>query len=440
MKKTVNQQESAKRYDLLRYALEGEQMMQSPKSNNTHDTNKAKQLEQQLVSAPEEMTQAEIAGIKASLADMLDDSEKDRKLQLYKEAADVREYHDNCIAGIFRILLTEKNPTVPDEIYDVLDQTEKEIADRCNALFGKAKKPEGFISRLFNGTKNTKASDLYENVMMILDYAGKKPETVSSVLLSLKDRIVRELNIENSVRLIRRIQTSGLPEDVMNQIIEEYLLGSDAKLRKLRNQYEGQEADDLLEFYEKAVAVLHAIGDERSGAIAGNIAVVYRQRKEKEKMYKYHLLSKTIYEEAGKTYDSLIESVNLATAYSEFGETEKAIAELRSCLSAATENKEDRIAASAAGNLAAILMKHGGNSQEIRTCFEIEESYFEKMHEYRDLAVSLYNQILWNMQRTDPDMVNASIKFRQFKKIVQEHHLQEFYKPMQETELLLLFS
>lgn len=416
---------------------EGEQMVQSPELNSKYDAGRTAEIEQQILNAPD---QSEKARLQAALADQLDDSQKSRKLQLYTEAANIPEFHNSCMARIFSILLKEEKFSIPDNVYTILDLAETEIADCCKKLSEGGAKKTGFISILFKGTKGTKTSDLYKNVMIITEHADQKPEIVSVILTSLAARIVRELNQENAVNLVLKIKTKTLPESVLNHILEAYLNNSDRKLLALRKQPEGQEADDLLAFYEKAAAVLHAAGDERAAALAGNIAVVYRHRKDEEKTYRYHLLSKTIFEEAGKTYDSLIESVNLATAYSEFRKTEQAIAVLRSCLSAALEKKEDRIAASAAGNLAAILTKHGGSVQEIRTCFEIEEKYYKNENAYRDLAISLYNQVLWNIQKTDPDMVSAAVKFKQFKKTVQAHHLQDFYSSMKEMEAFLLLS
>ena len=409
-------------------------MVQSPELNSKYDAGRTAEIEQQILNAPD---QSEKARLQAALADQLDDSQKSRKLQLYTEAANIPELHNSCMARIFSILLKEAKFSIPDNVYTILDLAETEIADCCKALSEEGAKKTGFISRLFKGPK---ASGLYENVTKLTEYADQKPEIVSVILTSLAARIVRELNQENAVNLVLKIKTKTLPESVLNHILEAYLNNSDRKLLALRKQPEGQEADDLLAFYEKAAAVLHAAGDERAAALAGNIAVVYRHRKDEEKTYRYHLLSKTIFEEAGKTYDSLIESVNLATAYSEFRKTEQAIAVLRSCLSAALEKKEDRIAASAAGNLAAILTKHGGSVQEIRTCFEIEEKYYKNENAYRDLAISLYNQVIWNIQKTDPDMVSAAVKFKQFKKTVQAHHLQDFYSSMKEMEAFLLLS
>ncbi len=253
----------------------------------------------------------------------------------------------------------------------------------------------------------------------------------------MKDKIIKNFSETELIDLFRKMKDAGFPENVTEEMADVFVEQFMDDINYLKTDYFGKTAEEKLAFYEKAAAVMKSIGDKRAADVAGNLAVIWRRRKDPEKTYYYHHISQQLYKEAGNIYDSLIECMNLASAYHQFNENSKAIELLRTGLAEAGNKKLDPISASIAGNLASILVNTGGDEQEILSCFQIEEDYFTKKNEYRDLAISLYNQIGWSPKKKDPDYESAVRKFVQLKILVAEHHMSDFYDAVQNIEAYL---
>jgi len=150
-----------------------------------------------------------------------------------------------------------------------------------------------------------------------------------------------------------------------------------------------------------------------------------------------HDISARLYEAANKIQDSLIEMTNLSQAIKAFGDNEAALDKLRQIRQKAYEAKEEQIHASVCGNIASLLnITQGINAiDEIEDMFKIEEQFFRKHSEYRELVISLINQTVFYIK---VDINTAKLKFTEAASIAQEHRLREFDNPLRQLLLQLL--
>ena len=205
----------------------------------------------------------------------------------------------------------------------------------------------------------------------------------------------------------------------------------------LMNDYLSPEAEKTLAYYEKAVVILDSFDPANAAAIAGNIALIFRRRKDKEKALRYHSLSIEAFRRAKNVKDTLIEMMNMATAYKEFGEIPKAIELLREGVAEAEKESNAQYRGMIAGNLASLLSTNGtdDDAEEIMRCFAIEEEYCRRAGYYRDIAISLMNQIIYLYKRTELSVWKP--KLDEFGKIVRENNLKEFEHNLAQLEWIV---
>lgn len=210
---------------------------------------------------------------------------------------------------------------------------------------------------------------------------------------------------------------------------------------KLRLEYIGDKADCLVQKMWNLILLLQLEEDEEAATVSGNLALIYRRRKEKELTFFYHKKSIDLYQKAGKQHDCLIETLNLATAYRDFGAFPKAIALLREALRDAQESKDQIMCGVIAGNLAALLSQHNDyavSDEEVLQLFETEERILNDGKEYRSLVISLNNQIIHLLQLPTPDYKLIEEKLVKAKSYVDEYQLKEFEKQINKLENLLI--
>ena len=185
-------------------------------------------------------------------------------------------------------------------------------------------------------------------------------------------------------------------------------------------------ATEKLRFYEKCVAYMQHYGHMNAAALAGNIALIFRRRKDKEKTLYYHQLSAKAFQEAKKPEDALIEMMNLATAYREFDDIEGAIKLLREALALAGEWKQQKMEALIAGNLASVLVQSNtsANKEEILGYFALEEAYFRATAHDRDLVISLVNQMIYLQDKAPVSEWQG--KLEEAMALVNKHHFDDF--------------
>jgi tetratricopeptide (TPR) repeat protein len=172
-------------------------------------------------------------------------------------------------------------------------------------------------------------------------------------------------------------------------------------------------------------------GHRDVAALAGNLALIFRRMKNKNKTFEMHELSVKLFEASNKQHDSLIEMMNYATALYEFGNKKEAVDKLRDARQKANEAGEETIHASVCGNIASFLINsHEENASiEIEEMFKTEEHFFRKHSEYRSLVISLLNQVDY-YKKTNID--TARTKFTEAFTLVRDHRLQEFYNDLRQ--------
>ena len=196
----------------------------------------------------------------------------------------------------------------------------------------------------------------------------------------------------------------------------------------LRRNYMDSRAERLLAAYEKRISLLDALELSDAGAIAGNLALIYRRRRDREETIRHHETAARIYGAHAQTRDMFIEQLNLSTAYREFGEPERAVELLRSVLRDPRLASCGDIQAAVAGNLAAFLSQKADPAvqEEVISCFALEEAYFERTGEARELAISLLNQLRYHLLcgTGSPELLRE--KYRKAEQLAAAHNLNEF--------------
>lgn len=274
----------------------------------------------------------------------------------------------------------------------------------------------------------------YDDLLLkTLPYAKAYSALVLSCWSDLVLSIVQEASAKTILDMLRVL--SDEDRETFEYLLENaFRRDMTENIDALKADYQGPQAVRMLAFYEKAVEVLLAIGSVNTGVLAGNIAIIFRRRKEQEKTLRYHKISMEDYLRQGIPYDALIEKLNLATAYREFGRLDEAITTLREALVEAQKEGIAGMVGSIAGNLAAILRDrgHAEDHDEIVACFALEESYFREQGMARDLAISLLNQSAYGLFRNDAASVMS--KLSEGGRIVRENRFKEFFQALATLE------
>ena len=211
-------------------------------------------------------------------------------------------------------------------------------------------------------------------------------------------------------------------------------------LKSLMEDYSSSIADCLVRKQENLIILLAAAEHPDAAGVAGNIALIFRRRKDKDKTVYYHKKSMDFYKREEKTHDYLIEKMNLATAYKEFQMIPEAMQILREALVEAHDSGEQMMEASIAGNLATLLMKCpelADSEGEILALFAIEESIFLEGQEYREYTISLCNQLIYLIQLPDPNLELIEKKLLMAKVCIIKFRFREFEPTIQAIESVL---
>ncbi len=209
---------------------------------------------------------------------------------------------------------------------------------------------------------------------------------------------------------------------------------------ELRSKYTGPRAERLIRKTENLILMLEAGEFSDAPAVAGNIALIFRRRKDKEKTLRYHKLSMELFQAAGKDHDCLIEMLNLASAYRMFDMLPESVAQLREGLRKAHEVGDTVLEGALAGNLAGLLVEYpelASSEEEILELFRTEERIFFEAHEYRDYAISLHNQLKYLFGRPQPDLALIREKLDAATACAGEHHFTDIMSSLQRMEQLL---
>lgn len=260
----------------------------------------------------------------------------------------------------------------------------------------------------------------------LLRYREKNEYLVVGCLDDLAGYLSKALSEDAILSLFSYI-SEKYRDDLKNRFDSQMSAELTVDLNYLMKNYFGKRADTLIARYEKYTHVLRELGGINAPAIAGNLALIYRRRKESEKAFEYHALSADLFRRAGKMDDCFIEILNGATARKELSSVEDAIELLRDGLREAIEKANRKYQAMIAGNLASALMDtmREEDRAEIESCFAIEERYFREAGYARDLTVSLVNQSIYYLKQ-GVSVSRWAHKVREARKLATEGKLGEF--------------
>lgn len=268
-------------------------------------------------------------------------------------------------------------------------------------------------------------SNIYTLACELLSYINDYSSLVFNCLLDVAEYILKYCSVEEIRNISAQISYSD-EEKFYERISQIMKRDMDKDISEAMNDYFSPIAIKKITFYEKCIELLKEFDITNAGALSGNIALIFRRRKEKEKTIYYHSLSMELYKKAGKQRDQLIEILNIATAHKEFGDPLKAIDILREGLEIANNANEGSVRAAIAGNLASYLIDTDSpdSADEIAYCFEIEENHFRSIGNQRELAISLLNQTIYYYKKSElPKILH---KLEEAGRIVRENGFQEF--------------
>ena len=255
-----------------------------------------------------------------------------------------------------------------------------------------------------------------------------------SCILDTSGFLVRTLSADEMISLVSSV-SENYAKDIVDRFDRSMVADMNVDLNYLTKSYFGSHAEMLIEKYEKYVRVLSEYDALNAPSIAGNIALIFRRRKDKEKAFRYHALSADLFRRAGKMDDCFIEIMNSATAHKELSSNAEAVKILREGLREAIEQANRKFAAMIAGNLASLLVKdmQDDDRAEIESCFAIEERYFRESGSWRDLTISLVNQSIYYVN------IGASAKLLKLKvtearRLADEAKLSEFASILSKLE------
>lgn len=269
-------------------------------------------------------------------------------------------------------------------------------------------------------------SILNEAIGKLLALGSKNEYLAVCCILDMAEFLVETLSEDAIISLVGCI-SDEYKQNVIDEFDDAMGKNTSADFNYLMNNYFGDQADRLIQKYEKYINALIELDGDNTPAFAGNLALIFRRRKEKEKAFSYHALSADIYRRKGKIDDCFIEIMNGATARKELSSTDEAIELLREGLKEAIEKANRKFAAMIAGNLASMLMSEmkEDDRTEIESCFAIEERYFRASGSWRDLVVSLVNQSIFYIKTSAP-ISRVKSKVEEAKRLATEAKLDEF--------------
>ena len=400
----------------------GKEFFDKAVGRNIFDDHQAEGLQEALAMARSEGDPQKIADASYKLAAVLQTNRREEAVELLLNAislydrCSLREQYTMALGEALQLLM-EKGIVKEESLYKrllspVSDPTILRIAEIWRSI-----------------GSDTDGNAVPELLAELITYRKDYGSFCLMCITDTTEKIVAHCNAEEILAAVRSMDQKD-QRLLAHKLDTVMLKDANQKINELTKDYRSNKALETLRYFEKCVEVLTSLESPNIAAVLGNLALIYRRRREMEKTIQYHTLSKKLYEEKGATRDALIELTNIATAYREFGQTEKACELLRQGLQEATAGEQHRAKASIAGNLANFLTqeKNPAFREEIIRCFAIEEAYFRKNQEPRDLAISLLNQLRyiilneleepWEEKLREVGQLVRSNGFREFEKIL----------------------
>ena len=386
-------------------------------------------LEEQLVIAKSEADEDKIVQCYINLADALSNTDKERAVNYMLSALDIFRSQGKddkvieCCAMALEMVI-ENGISLNDSLVSLIIEraSDDAVADIANLWQAVAKNDEKSICEIAD---------------KIISYVPKYEAIISKAFADLNTYIVKGCSAEQLLSIVDAITDVDYKNRVIAKWHKVMLSDIHKNEAKLIKDYMSPEAGELIAYFEKCIAFLRVYDKSNTATLAGNIAIIFRRRGDKEKTFYYHTLSMEIFIEEDKPRDYLIEMTNLATAYNAFGEPDKAIDLLRQALDKATEVGDMQQRALIADNLADFLRvrDNPADKDEILRCFNIGESFFRSAGYTRDLAISLRNQVIYHIASSTVDVWEPILK--ELTTLVRENRFNEFEKSITYFEWVL---
>ena len=376
-------------------------------------------LKEDLVVARSERNNEKCGEILQRMASLIKNRDGENACDLYIQAMDYFMLSENqvknseCACQAVRLLINLGiKDSRFDRVYSTFSSSDRAIIDEWLSL------------------RDTSISNMayVRGINRILEQSQIGNSITAYCLFDEANHLIKRLPKETLLKVV-----GWMKEDQLYQAFSDAIHGAItpnfiSEIDYLRRNCTGNRADKLLAFFEKTIVILEALDSKDAGAIAGNIALIYRRRMDKEQTICHHKMAIRIYQAHNQTRDMYIEKMNLATAYKEFGELDRSIELLRKTIKESDLSYYSDLQASIAGNLAAVLieLRDSTYDDEIVACFGIEEAYFEKSGEMRELVISLINQVQYYLEKRMQHIGVIREKYRKAEQIVREHSLNEF--------------
>ncbi len=392
---------------------------------HTTDSMAIDKLKEQMALAKSEGNMLKVADVYTELAKAIASAEPNTAIEYLLDAARLyKKYGSNdryifCIKHSLSLVFKGGCPIDEGLYQKILDENDNDTIKEIATLWEKL------------GNKNR--NEAYDIVKRLVSVKDNHKELIQRCIIDTAPLIIRSCTAEEMINTVKSMPEK-LRKDIIISFDKEMRNGFEADHSELTKDYMSPAASEKLSFYEKCISFLKEFNMNNAAAMAGNIALIFRRRNDKEKTIYYHTVSLEQYKALGNNHDSLIELMNLSTAYMNFNETEKAIEFLRKGLIESEATNEANLCAAIAGNLASLLTKLGKVecNDEIMHCFGIEEAFFRRSGSYRDLAISLLNQVIY-LHRSAP-IEEWKGKLDEVSKIVRTYNLNEFVSTLSKLE------
>lgn len=395
---------------------------------DTVDAVQIDKLKEQIIIAKGEGDREKQAQLLVSLTDLLKITAVDEAVThlleaayLYRDMGDTKRYR-MAVEHSLVLLMDEGKTQHPDLCERVLQCADDAVVRDVVRVW-----------QLMAGEHTEENPTVYPMLCDLIEHAAAYESLVARAFMDLANNIIRTCTAEEMIALVERFSDANR-ENVSDSLARAMFDGEDKVNAELKVDYLSPTATEKLRFYEKCVAFMDHFNHPNAEALAGNIAIIFRRRKDKEKTLYYHALSAERFRKAEKMHDALIEMMNLATAYREFEDMPSAIRLLREALVLATETKNDLMEAQIAGNLASCLtqQKEVEDTEELLRCFALEEAFFRRASNDRDLVISLLNQVIYLHNKADISVWRG--KLEEAGALVRKNRFEEFRTTLNNLE------
>lgn len=408
------------------------------------DVVKINKLKEEAIIAKSERNTQKEAQLYCDIAQALHRTNKDTATEylltaalLYKGISETNSFFD-CISNSIILQFNDGAVRNEDLLTKALKHADNNDVNAIVDLWLKLAKAsnaakEAPTKKVFGLFSKKSPESSYELLCSLVQYITSFESLVTSCLMDVSRQIVSSCTSEELINIIDKVPESHkkmVSDSLASVMIDQFNKNHALMLR----DYLSPQSTEKVELYEDYLVFLKHVDNVNTAGIAGNLALIFRRRKDKEKTLYYHTMSIEAFKKADKTQDYLIEVLNMATAYFEFNELDKAFDLLRKGLQEALENNEENLVASIAGNLASQLIKFGrtDNTEEILRCFELEENFFRSVGNMRDLSISLLNQLMYLQEKADPS--EWLPKLAEATEIVKENDFKEFMPVLAKLE------